>query len=172
MAELKDCRQHGDGRPAAWHWWHRFRFLAATTCESASLKARNLKVCMCGAYYMEGNTFPIFIGHLHKILFQRQRPHKQKLKSEPAHQEGFISSHAIRHNIHFWTPGITSFGCAGQNPRAYCRPADFIHAGHTDAVIRQSLQLLDLIHMCWTRGVKNPDWAMTQRLNFLDLNEK
>ena len=50
---------------------------------------------------MEGNTFPIFIGHLHKILFQRQRPHKQKLKSEPARQEGFISSHAIRHNIHF-----------------------------------------------------------------------
>lgn len=72
----------------------------------------------------------------------------------------------------FWTPGITFFGRAGQDPRAPGGPANLIPAGHADAVVSQSSQLLDLIQRWRSRGVKIHDGAITQRTHFLDLNEK
>lgn len=81
-------------------------------------------------------------------------------------------SHTTGRKCSLYISGITSFCCAGQNPRAYCRPANFIPAGHTDAVISQGLQLLDFIQMWRSRGIKNHDWVITQQVSFLDLNEQ
>lgn len=68
--------------------------------------------------------------------------------------------------------GVTSFGCAGQDPRAQHGPADLIPAGDTNAVILQGTQLLDLIHRWRSRGVKDDDGAFTQRISFLDLSKE
>lgn len=92
-----------------------------------------------------------FIGHSTK-MHQTSRVHRTS---------GYLGKACLItgrwENWSLCITGITSFCCAGQNPRAYCRPANLIPTGHSDAVISQGLQLLDLIQMWRSRGIKNHD---------------